>query len=253
MFEDTQPAALDGDGGPDRLADFRVADPSEVKALLKSVMDRGVAVNLNGSDGSVYTSTLWTVDGEQGKIAFTADLRSTAVQRLVEAEEATAVGYLDQIKLQFDVRHRLLVHGHQTCVLQAALPRELYRFQRRNAYRVRTLERSAPTARFRHPELPDMLLELRVLDVSIGGCALFMPNELPPMQPGIQINQVMIELDGETDFRASMLVHHVTSIQPQSRGVRLGCELRGLDANAQRALQRYIDQTQKRRRMMSLD
>ena len=36
-------------------------------------------------------------------------------------------------------------------------------------------------------------------------------------------------------------------------GVRVGCELLNLSAEATRLLQRYIDQTQKRRRMMSLD
>lgn len=253
MFEDTQPASLDGLGGADRLAEFRVADPAEVKALLKALMDRGVSLNLSASDGSAMSTTLWSVDVQQRKIALTADLRSPALQRLVEAEEAVAVGYLDQVKLQFDITHRMLVHGHNACVLQAALPPVVYRFQRRNAYRVRTLERSAPTARFRHPEIPDMTLELRVLDVSIGGCALFMPHDLPPLQPGITLHHVGLELDADTVFRTGLVIHHVTSIQPESRGVRLGCEFKGLDGAAQRALQRYIDQTQKRRRLMSLD
>jgi flagellar brake protein len=253
MISDTQPAALDAQGHPVATESFRVGDPVEVRSLLKSLMDRGVTINLNGSDGSAYSTTLWTIDGTQDKIAFTADLMAPAVHRLVEADEAVAVGYLDQIKLQFDVADRMLVHGRQHCVLQAALPRELFRFQRRNAFRVRTLERSAPTARFRHPSIPEMTLELRVLDVSVGGCALFMPSDLPMFEPGVQINDCSIELDAGTLLRGSLVVHHVTSIQPQARGVRLGCELLHLDPDATRALQRYIDQTQKRRRMLSLD
>jgi|JI10StandDraft_1071094.scaffolds.fasta_scaffold14660_9 flagellar brake protein len=253
MYTDTQPAALDALGNPGAFDEFRVSDPVERKALLKSLMDRGVTVNLSGSDGSAFATTLWTIDAGQGKIAFTADLMEPSVHRLVEADEATAVGYLDQIKLQFDVSDRMLVHGRQSCVLQAALPREIYRFQRRNAYRVRTLERSAPTACFRHPQIPEMSLELRVLDVSVGGCALFMPADMPAVEPGVCINDTVIKLDAGTLLRGSLVVHHVTSIQPQARGVRLGCELLNLSADATRLLQRYIDQTQKRRRMMSLD
>jgi flagellar brake protein len=253
MSLDTQPASLDGLGNPDALAEFRVREPVELHHLLKQVMDRNVIVNLNGSDGSVYGSSLWMVDAAQRRIAFTADLMAPAVHRIVEADEATAVAYLDQIKLQFEVADRMLVHGHQACVLQARMPRELYRFQRRNAYRVRTLERGAPTACFRHPAIPDMQLELRVLDLSAGGCALFMPADLPPVEPGIEVHAVHFELDAETTLRAGLCVHHVTSIQPQARGVRLGCELLGLSVDAQRLLQRYIDQTQKRRRMMSLE
>jgi hypothetical protein len=44
----------------------------------------------------------------------------------------------------------------------------------------------------------------------------------------------------------------VTSIQPESRGVRLGCEMVNPSSDVLRGLQRYIDQTQKRQRMMSL-
>ena len=62
-----------------------------------------------------------------------------------------------------------------------------------------------------------------------------------------------IELDTDTDFHASLHIHHVTSIQPQAEGLRLGCEITRLTPEARRLLQRYIDHTQKRRRMLSLD
>ena len=253
MYSDTRPASLDDLASLGAFDAFRVDDAAEVRSLLKSLMDRSVTVNLNGSDGSSYATTLWTIDAAHSKLAFTADLMAPEVHRLVEADEAVAVAYLDQIKLQFEVNDRMLVHGRQHCVLQAALPRELFRFQRRNGYRVRTLERSSPTARLRHPAIPEMMLELRVLDVSVGGCALFMPSDVPMVEPGVQINDCTLELDAGTLLRGSLTVHHVTSIQPDSRGVRLGCELLNLDPEAVRSLQRYIDVTQKRRRMMSMD
>ena len=166
MDQDTRPADLDALGSPDQLSDFAVTDAFEIRALLRDLMDRGTVINLNGSDGGMYGSTLWSVDADQRRIAFTADLASPMVQRLVEAEEAVAVGYLDRIKIQFDLGGRLLLHGRQSCVLQADLPRVLYRFQRRNAYRVRTLEQHSPTATLRHPQIAEMLVKLRVLDVS---------------------------------------------------------------------------------------
>jgi len=68
-------------------------------------------------------------------------------------------------------------------------------------------------------------------------------------QPSI----VRIELDPDTRFDADLRLHHVTTIQNQSRASRLGCEFMHVQPQAQRALQRYIDQTQKRRRLLSLD
>lgn len=253
MYQDTRPAEL-GEGGPsDPMADFRVTSPPEVRSLLKGVMDRGLIVNLNASDGSVYGSTLWSVDAEQRRIAFTADLGSPMVQRVVEADEVTAVAYLDKVKLQFEVSGRLLVHGRQTCVLQADWPHALYRFQRRNAYRVRTIERMAPHVEFRHPALPEMTLSLRVLDLSVNGCALFLPDNVPPLQPGVTIHAAQLQLEPGQALALRLHVHHVTAIQPDARGVRLGCEFVSMPGDGDRALQRYIDAIQKRRRMMSLD
>ncbi|MEO5697330.1 MAG: PilZ domain-containing protein [Burkholderiaceae bacterium] len=174
---------------------------------------------------------------------------------MVDGDELVAVAYLDRVKLQFDLQGLVLVRGASHCALQAGFPREVYRFQRRRAYRVRTLERSAPTARLRHPSLPDMALLLRVIDVSIGGCALFVGQDVPPLQPGTRIAAVGIELDADTRFDADVRLQHVSAIGPGPGplGVRIGCEWLSLEGSAERTLQRYIDQTQKRRRLMTMD
>ena len=251
MFEDTRPAPLDAMGNDDVLAEFRVTAPGEIRALLKQLMDDAVPLNLSASDGSAYTTMLWTVDPAAGRISFTADMMAPAVHDIVEADECAAVAYLDRIKLQFDVSDLVLVQGHKASVLQARLPREVFRFQRRNTFRVRTIERTAPVAAFRHPAIPDMSLALRVLDVSIGGCALLQPANVPTLQPGAVIKGVRLSLDAETQIDAGLMLHHVTSTGAENGSVRLGCEIVGMSATAQRALQLYIDQTQKRRRMMS--
>ena len=196
--------------------------------------------------------TLWTLDDPRERLNFSADGGHPHLQRLVDGDEAVAVAYLDSIKLQFDLRGLLLVRSPQSCALQAVLPEVLYRFQRRQAYRVRTIERGSPKARLRHPSMPEMMLSLRVLDVSIGGCALLLPDDMPAIEAGVTLRGARIELDPDTRFGATLMVHHVSSIQPHSRGARLGCELRELDGSAERALQRYIDNTQKRRRLLSL-
>ena len=251
MFEDTRPASLDALGSGDGLAEFRVTAPGEIRALLKQLMDDVVPLNLSASDGSAYTTSLWTLDPNAGRISFTADTMAPAVHDIVEADECVAVAYLDRIKVQFDVSDLVLVQGHKASVLQCRFPGEVFRFQRRNTYRVRTIERTAPTASFRHPGIPDMRLDLRVLDVSIGGCALLQPGNVPALQPGVVIKGVRLSLDGETQIDAALMLHHVTSTGAENGSVRLGCEIVGLSPTAQRALQVYIDQTQKRRRLMS--
>jgi c-di-GMP-binding flagellar brake protein YcgR len=247
MFEPTKPAPIDP-----ALDDFRVGG-REVVGLLKSLMDSSTLLHLSAPDGSHYATTLWTIDTGQRKLGFSADAGAPQLESLVEAGESTAVAYLDSVKLQFDAVNLMLVHGNNSCALQCDLPQEVYRFQRRNSFRVRTLPRTQPTITFRHPSIPDMPLALRVLDVSTGGCALFLPNDVPALAPGVTVHKARVELDANTRFEAALQLCHVTSLNPQSNGVRIGCELQHLDGDARRTLQRYIDQTQKRRRLLAMD
>ena len=253
MFQDTRPAELDTSGDEDVWAPFRVSHPQERLALLRQLRDGHVPVILNGPGGAVLTSTLWSVDDQQERLSFSANPGLPALDRLVESNEAVAVAYMDSVKLQFDLHDLMVVHGVQASTLQCAQPRTIYRFQRRSAFRVRTAERHGPTARMRHPSIPDMLIELRVLDLSIGGCALWLPQDLPPLQAGTRVSEVSIEIDTDARFVAALQMQHVTSLSAGDTGVRLGCEWVKLPGPAERVLQRWIDQTQKRRRMLSLD
>jgi flagellar brake protein len=235
------------------LDDFRLTSPAEIASVLKTLRDGNVPLNLNAPNGSAVTVTLWALDPVRGILSFSADAATPQLQRLVECDEAVVVGYLDSVKLQFDVSQLVLVHSGRASALNCAYPREVFRFQRRSGYRVRPLMRSAPTARLRHPTLRDMLLSLRILDVSIGGCALFLPDSVPAMAAGVLVNSVQLDLDADTRIHTGLRMQHVTSINPESKGVRLGCEMVDPASDGLRALQLYIDQTQKRRRLMALD
>ncbi|HEY6132485.1 MAG TPA: flagellar regulator YcgR PilZN domain-containing protein [Rubrivivax sp.] len=270
-FLDTRPAGVDPERAVDTWGPFRVDDASERDRLLRQLRDGSVPVNLISPAGCTLRSAIWSFDAAQRKLVFSASESDPQLQPLIESDEAIAVAYLASVKLQFDVSELVLVRSAQACALQARLPRELYRFQRRTGYRVRTPERSAPLAELRHPSMPEMTLVLRVIDVGIGGCALLLPADVPALQVGLLLQGVQIELDAETRFVAALRLQHmstqgrpkgefrsaqhegasVTLLQPA--GTRIGCEWHKIEGNAQRALQRYIDLTQKRRRLMSPD
>jgi c-di-GMP-binding flagellar brake protein YcgR len=251
MSLDIQPASDSGHALEDPWTDFRVHDEREILRILRQLRDGSVPVQLSAPDGSSLTLALWSYDTEFGRVAFSADPQNPNLARFIEADEAAAMAYLESVKLQFDLRGLVLVRGATTCALQATMPREMYRFQRRAAFRVRMAERLAPTACLRHPAIAEMQLTLRVLDVSIGGCALLLPSDVPPFEPGAQLAGVRIELDADTCFTATLTLHHVSS-GGTFASTRLGCEWQQIDSTSQRALQRYIDLMQRRRRLLVL-
>ena len=85
-------------------------------------------------------------------------------QRLVECDEAVAVGYLDSIKVQFDVQGPALVRGVGGSAISARLPRELFQLPAPQLLPRAPLRR-LPVARVRHPVIAEMQLALRVIDV----------------------------------------------------------------------------------------
>jgi flagellar brake protein len=235
--------------------DFRVEAPEEVHRLLQRLTDGNELINLNAAGGLAYATTLWSLDRGHGVLALAVDLNDPRVARLAEADDLVAVCYVDNVKLQFELHDVVLVHGHGATVLRAALPRAVWRFQRRASFRVQPLSRSAPRAvlHLTDPsQPPGAELSLRLLDVSQGGCALFLPEGAPRLQAGLVVARASLDLDASTQFETGLRLHHVTAVAGDTPGARLGCSMTTLTQDAQRALQRYIDQTQKRRRMFSL-
>ena len=255
------PPALPLQGRPEKedvttlgpLGNFRCDHPRDILALLRRLRDSAVAVSLSGPGGNHLNASIWSVDEQHHRLALEVEPGDTQLAGLVEGNEATAVAYLDSIKLQFDLQDLVLVRSARATALQCELPVCIYRFQRRSSFRVRTLERSAPTAHLRHPGMPDMALSLRILDLSIGGCALLLPDQVPTMPLGLMLRGVALALDIDTRVVVTLRLQHASSINSHSQGLRLGCEFLQLELQAQRLLQRHIDQTQKRRRLLSLD
>jgi c-di-GMP-binding flagellar brake protein YcgR len=139
------------------------------------------------------------------------------------------------------------VNGAGGVGLNAQIPREMFRFQRRNNLRVQSFGSSAPTAFLADPRNLDTQLALRVVDISIGGCALFLPHDVASIEVGSRISGVHLALDASTRVRADIVIRNVVAILSGSRGTRLGCEFSSLSANATRALQLFVDNTATRR------
>ena len=245
------PTTLQGSAA--QLDDFRITSPVEIQALLKQLLDANTLVTLSGPQGASHTTMLWAVDSSRGIVCFSAEADDPNLESLLESDEVVAIAYLDSIKVAFDVQGLVHVHGGHHSALNAQYPTEVLRFQRRDAFRVKPFSSHSPQAQLRHPGMPDMALTLRVLDVSLGGMALFLPETIPMLEAGSRIGRCIIDLDGDTRIEAGVTIHHITVLHPEFHGARLGCEFFGMDGGTMRTLQHYINQTQKRRSALSVD
>lgn len=255
---ETQPMPLDAlSEAASGLDDFRVSAPSEVLAYLRNLCDGNVILTLVAPDGRHGATTVWAVSGERGTLSFSVDAADPVFEHILKAGSAIAVGYLDSIKVQFDVAGLVpLRQAGRLSALGADIPPVLYRIQRRNAYRVKPLPRTAPIAHMRHPDARHVPLEMRVLDLSIGGCSLVAPPNSPRLETGMVLENVHIDLDGHNTMRCSLRLCHVVRLADfqgdaadSECSLRVGCEILDLTQDNERELQRFIDQTQRRRHM----
>jgi c-di-GMP-binding flagellar brake protein YcgR len=146
----------------------------------------------------------------------------------------------------------MLVHGRDASALHARFPSVLFRFQRREGYRVRPAGHAGPELQWRLNDPADTELTLRVLDLSHGGVALFLPEGAPVLAAGTQIPAARLILEPGTHVQVSVRVVRTEKIDEPQQGQRVGCEIAGLSGVAARTLQRYIDQTQMRHRLLSV-
>jgi c-di-GMP-binding flagellar brake protein YcgR len=99
-----------------------------------------------------------------------------------------------------------------------------------------------------------MALTLRVLDVSVGGCGLLLPKGAPEIPAGTSVTGVRLELDPDSRHLLSFMVRSASQMldgNGEAVGTRLGCQWTDLPGQAERALQLYVDNLQKRRRMLA--
>jgi len=243
--------AGDGKRGMD-LDEFRITSPTEIASLMIRLEAERCLLSLSGPQGDVFTTLLQEVDPTHRRLQLSAEDSNDRLDAMLEQGEVTAVAYLDRIKLQFDLDGLHAVRGERGRQLRAAWPEVLFRFQRRDTFRVQPLGQKAPMIHFRHPERSGLELHLRVLDLSLGGLGVFLPDGVPPLPTGVKISPCRLDLDDQTSLTVEMVIHHVTSIHPQTQGSKLGCELLHVE-RIDRALGDYINQTQKRRAALSLE
>jgi len=245
---DTLPMSLDSlaatHGG---LNDFRMTSAVEIRAMLNRVCNANAALVLNALGSVSFEVRPWVIDSARSAISLTfdGDKQDPKLQRVLEASQVTAVGVIDDVKIQFEVQGLVLVDGGNSAALRCAVPRELYRFQRRESFRVRPPVRNAPAAKITHPGLPALL---RILDVSAGGCALFLPDDAPSLESGTVLHGAVLELEVNVRVQTDLRVQHVTELNDNTTGKKLGCQFLNPNTSSLRTLQHYILQTQKRAR-----
>jgi c-di-GMP-binding flagellar brake protein YcgR len=233
------------------LDNFQVKAPSEIIALLRTLQQQQTRIALSAPNGASLSCSVSVIDAERSALSLAVDPADVQLQALLSADEITAVAYLDQIRLQFELDSPVLINGaagSQPTLLRCPSPGLMYRFQRRQSFRVQSSLRT-PQVHLIHPSRPDLPLSLRILDLSLGGLGLLLPPEVEPFPAGCELASAQVVLARDTRFQADLRLQNTRVIDAKG-SCQLGWTFVRLDAEAALQLQRYIDQAQILGRMM---
>ena len=180
--------------------EYSVNEPTEVLAYLQRLMDSRALINLSSPDGGFLTTMLWWVDPAAREIAFSVDEQQRGLEEVASSGESLAVAFLETEKLQFLMERMGLVRDPQGLALQCRLPASILRFQRRKSFRVKVPSFAPPSLRFRMPGNPDEVIVGKVMDISVGGCAVLLPKGAPLFEAGTLIESSRVDLEPASRF-----------------------------------------------------
>jgi c-di-GMP-binding flagellar brake protein YcgR len=253
-FLDTQPAEIHLFLGDDRWEQFRVGDPRQRLAALRDFCRGSVPLTLGAPDRPTLVAALWAVDELHNNLSFSLTPEAaTHVYGLISAPQVWAAGYLDDAKVQFECTGLRIERSPAGLTLRVDIPQYVYSMPRRAAVRVRRVDALAPTVQFNHPMADLTPMRMRVLDISMTGCALWRAAGEMPLPPGTVLPRVQVQLDQSQGFLTDMLVQHMTYGSDPRAGMRIGCEWENLQPYAAKILENWISRGRRRRELISLD
>jgi c-di-GMP-binding flagellar brake protein YcgR len=234
-------------------ADFRIDGVLGVRAVLRDLVSRKVLVSLYPDDRTDQFLVTRITHLDDDEVEFDLSGPGAAVDAISGARSVTGVAFPGRIKTQFRLTElrmtgfslRAAERG-EPLSLTAPIPDELWRIQRRDAFRVVPpfddgaccVRRTGPDAETSYP----------VSDLSAGGAALVLPPGEPTPAVGERWPHSRIETTSGRLIPCDLIVRHVVEDPDGSGAHRVGCAFQALPGDVQRQLQLYVIDIDKRMR-----
>ncbi|MBK6980952.1 MAG: flagellar brake protein [Betaproteobacteria bacterium] len=219
----------------------------EIIPILRDIAAKHALLTIHFSGGADFIVTsLLAVNPDFEEMVIDCGADPVVNARLLAAPRLTAVTFLDHIKIQFSTAGAQQTSFEGAPAFRIRMPDSLLRLQRRNYYRVKVPLARPVVCRVAHPAQPGRLLDLKVLDLSVGGLALLVNPADFDREPGGLVEDCKISLPDHGHFHAELEVRNaeVLAENAKHRLKRLGCQFLLLPGHVGGQIQRYILQVE---------
>lgn len=243
----------------------RITSSRQIESILRNITETGsnAALYYNVNQNFIMTTILDVdEDGmwvEQGNSA-------TVNYQITESTKLTLVSSHNQVKVQFTVDVASNVSYDDQPAFFLPMPSSLYRFQRREFFRlslpakdqlhciinIPDHEEESATSNAAPLDMTVIDIEVPAADISGGGIGLIVREDEDSIQLGETYSDCQINLPGMGPIIVNFTVKNLIPLSKNRLGktiLRAGCEFVDLDTHATFKLQRFI--TEKQRTMVA--
>ena len=172
-------------------------------------------------------------------------------RRVLAADKHYCLGQLERVRIQFLLGRFERIEYQGRPAFRAALPQEMLRLQRREYYRLSTPAARPLKCRLTLPAANGgaKVLEVNVLDISVGGVGIAVPSDELTLEVGQSIPACRIDLPEIGIIEGALCVRQLgISFAGNHTRQRAGCEFVNLPGPQQTLIQRYIIHVERERK-----
>lgn len=158
-------------------------------------------------------------------------------------------GSIDGARIEFKSDEADQIEFAGKPAIRLKFPQRILKVQRRAYFRASIPPKRPITCLV--PLRRNSVLTCQVVDIGLGGVALSAPEDAPELIAGKTYDRCQIHLHEAGDLEVSVRVHHASVSERGSKYSvrRYGCEFVGLRSPQETAIQRYVLQLERERRI----
>jgi c-di-GMP-binding flagellar brake protein YcgR len=201
-------ASVDEPGLMDR---FRVTNPAEIAAFMREAIEKRVLCSVRAvRSNERFLSRVVAV--EAGKALMFDPPQSASILKQIIDQAVVAVDLtLNHVRIMYEVPLQRVADYKGENTLYLVFPAEIYRFQRRESYRV--LVPARRPVRLTLDSATPRLRGLRLHDLSLGGASVILKADAENFPLGKTFDGSVLMLNGETSYAIAARVRHATAMQ----------------------------------------
>lgn len=234
------------------LSRFAIGNGREIERILRGLMKDKALLTVQGSKSKQsFLTTILGLDDRARKLYIECAADRRAEGDLLGRTGIELIAHYEGVRVQFTIAQGERVKFDGLDAYKLSLPDKVYRFQRRQYYRVQTPQ--AQPVKCAIP-LTDRALEATITDISVGGIGVRYEPGAAEISVGMELPGCRLSIPELDVYTITLKVRNSAQVTLKNGALvqRLGCEFVDVSVPLERAIQTYIFKLERERRSWDL-